>query len=99
MSRPALVKSFQPLPHFTGSAWQGGSLWPDASLGWVQLTAKGGHPGNDHEHAVIRRWTASSPGTISIKSEIAHQESAGDGVRCWIVSSRDGVLKSSCRLQ
>ena len=92
--KTGLVKSFQPLPHFTGAAWQGGSLWPDTSLGWAQLTAKGGHPGNDDKHAVIRRWTASTPGTISIKSEIAHQESSGDGVCCWIVSSRGGMLKS-----
>jgi hypothetical protein len=89
-----LPKSFHRLPHFTGSAWQGGPLWPDARLGWVQITAKGGHTGNDPAHAAIRRWTASSSGTISIKSEIAHQNSEGDGVRCWIVSSRKGVLKS-----
>ena len=92
--KTGVVKSFYQLPHFTGAAWQGGSLWPDNSLGWAQLTAKGGHPGNDFQHAVIRRWTATSPGVISIKSEIAHQDSAGDGVKCWIVSSRDGVLKS-----
>ena len=92
--KTGLVKSFRPLPHFTGAAWQGGSIWPDNSLGWAQLTAKGGHPGNDDQHAVIRRWTASTPGTISIKSEIAHQESSGDGVCCWIVSSRSGMLKS-----
>jgi hypothetical protein len=59
------------------------------------LTAKGGHPGNDYQHAVIRRWTAGSSGVISIKSAIAHQDSAGDGVKCWIVSSREGVLKSA----
>ncbi len=40
---PGVSKSFHPLPHFTGAAWQGGPQWPDASLGWVQLTAKGGH--------------------------------------------------------
>lgn len=90
-----VLKSFHPLPHFTGSSWQGGSLWPDSKLGWVKLTAKGGHTGNDHNHAAVRRWTASSPGTISIKSEIAHQEAAGDGVSCWIVSSKHGVLKSA----
>ncbi|MEZ6080283.1 MAG: hypothetical protein R3C56_32820 [Pirellulaceae bacterium] len=28
-----------------------------SSLGWVQLSAEGGHPGNDTDHAV-RRWTA-----------------------------------------
>ncbi|MBX3439711.1 MAG: PSD1 domain-containing protein, partial [Planctomycetaceae bacterium] len=52
------VDGFTPLPHFTGNAWQGGANYPDAELGWVQLTASGGHPGNDRQHASIRRWTA-----------------------------------------
>jgi hypothetical protein len=86
---------FHALPHFTGTAWQGGPLWPDASLGWVQLTATGGHAGNDLDHAAIRRWTAQSAGTVSIKSTAAHQVDPGDGVRCWIVSNRHGVLTST----
>jgi hypothetical protein len=28
---------FQPLPHFTGDAWQGGAELPDPKLGWVTL--------------------------------------------------------------
>jgi len=39
------VKDFQHFPHFTGSAWQGDADWPNARLGWAQLTAQGGHPG------------------------------------------------------
>jgi hypothetical protein len=89
------LRSVNLLPHFTGDAWQGGNLWPDNVLGWAQLTANGGHPGNDHEHAVVRRWTARSRGTISIRSEVLHQESSGDGIYCWITTSRDGVLKSA----
>ncbi|MBL9133620.1 MAG: DUF1553 domain-containing protein, partial [Verrucomicrobiaceae bacterium] len=34
------VKSFTPLPHFTGHAWQGDEDWPNAKLGWAQLTAE-----------------------------------------------------------
>jgi cytochrome c553 len=90
-----IVKSFQKLPHFTGSAWQGGPMWPNSTLGWAQLTARGGHVGNDHKHAVIRRWTASTSGTISIKSEMVHQDVAGDGVRCWIVSNQDKMLNTA----
>ena len=29
---------FEPIPHFTGTAWQGGPKWPDSDLGWVSLT-------------------------------------------------------------
>jgi len=86
---------FHPLPHFSGMAWQGGPTWPDARLGWVQLTASGGHPGDDLDHAAVRRWTAPRDATLSVLSKAMHQVAAGDGIRCWIVSNRHGVLASS----
>ncbi len=88
------VTSFTLLPHFTGQARQGGSRWPDRKLGWVQLTADGGHAGNDLKHAAIRRWVAPGTMTIAIKSLVQHDVAAGDGIRCWIISSRHGALKS-----
>jgi hypothetical protein len=88
------VKTFSPLGHFTGSAWQGGIEWPDVKLGWVQLTAEGGHPGNDLQHAAIRRWTAPRDMNVSIAGRIRHAHDAGDGVVAMIVSSRDGPLAS-----
>ena len=90
---PAL--NFTPLPHFNGSAWSGGEQWPDAKLGWVQLTAQGGHPGNDLDHAAIRRWTANKAGTVAIKSTLTHEVAEGDGIRARVVSSRHGVLKTA----
>ncbi|MBX9789149.1 MAG: PSD1 and planctomycete cytochrome C domain-containing protein [Pirellulales bacterium] len=89
------VVSFTPLPHFSGSAWQGGPNWPDAALGWVRLTAEGGHPGNDLQHAAVRRWTAPVACRIAIKSEVNHTTPEGDGIQCYVVSSRRGLLKSS----
>ncbi len=89
------VASFTPLPHFTGSAWQGGAAWPDAKLGWVQLTATGGHPGNDRDHACIRRWTAPNAMTVSVNSQVRHEAKPGDGVRAFLVSSSKGVLRSA----
>ncbi len=89
------VSDFTPLPHFTGNAWQGGEAWPDAVLGWVQLTAKGGHPGNDRAHASIRRWTAPAALTITIQSELKHEPAVGDGIRAFIVSSQTGLLQSA----
>ncbi len=85
---------FQPLPHFTGTAWQGGAQWPDGTFGWAQLTATGGHPGNDLQHAVVRRWTAPASGTIAIDSVVKHEPAPGDGIRFWVISSRQGVLKT-----
>lgn len=88
------LKSFHPLPHFTGAAWQGGPQWPDASLGWVQLTAKGGHAGNDLAHAAVRRWTAPRDLKVSVRSLAIHDVPAGDGIRCRILSNRHGQLAS-----
>lgn len=88
------VTAFTALPHFDGTAWQGGPQWPDAKLGWVQLTASGGHPGNNRKHAAVRRWTAPRAMTLTIRSKLVHEPKAGDGIRGFIVSSRVGLLGS-----
>ncbi|HBE66787.1 MAG TPA: cytochrome C, partial [Planctomycetaceae bacterium] len=62
----AITGPFNPLPHFTGDAWQGGTKLPDPKIGWCMLSADGGHPGNDLSHAVVRRWRASKDGSVSI---------------------------------
>ena len=86
------VKDFKPLPHFTGSAWQGDAAWPNAKLGWAQLTATGGHPGNDRKHAVVRRWIAPADGTYAVKSRLLHEPAPGDGIRSFISHSQQGRL-------
>ena len=86
------VKEFTPLPHFTGEAWQGGTAWPDPKLGWLQLTATGGHTGDDFKHAVIRRWTSPVSGTIAIEGTIKHERTLGHGIRAYLFSSRHGLL-------
>ncbi len=85
---------FTPLPHFSGQAWQGGPDYPDRELGWVKLSATGGHPGNDRAHAAVRRWTAPRAMEIQIDSTLSHEPPQGDGVRAFIVSSREtpGIL-------
>lgn len=89
------VIGFTPLPHFTGEAWQGGDAHPDPALGWVQLTATGGHPGDDREHGSVRRWVAPRTMRIQITSQLNHEPAAGDGVRAFIVSSRQGTLQAT----
>ena len=86
-------ETFQKLPHFTGTAWQGGPQWPDSSLGWAQLTADGGHPGNTADFAVVRRWSPGVAGRFSVRCQVDHQHEVGNGIRCWVISSCDGVLK------
>ncbi|MBX3450967.1 MAG: PSD1 domain-containing protein [Planctomycetaceae bacterium] len=86
--------SFEPLPFFNGSAWQGSTSWPDVKFGWAQLTATGGHPGNTLEMAVVRRWTSPVAGSATVRSQVNHEPAPGDGIRCWVISSRHGVLKT-----
>lgn len=86
------VAKFTPLPHFTGSSWQGGTTLPDPQIGWAILHAEGGHAGNDVDHAVIRRWVAPAAGKLSIHGKLHHPSPNGDGVRGRIVSSRHGLL-------
>lgn len=86
------TQGFQPLPHFTGSAWQGGAQLPDAKLGWVLLHAQGGHAGNDAKHAAIRRFTVPHAGELTLSGTLGHASPNGNGVRGRIVSSRAGLL-------
>ena len=86
------ISNYKALPSFNGSAWGGGSEWPDPTLGWVQLTAEGGHVGNSVKHAAVRRWRASSSSQIQITGSISKVEACGDGIRAWISSSRNGLI-------
>lgn len=84
--------TFHALSHFTGQSWQGGPELPDPTLGWVSLTAAGGHPGNDLEHAAIRRWIAPKPGTVRIRGRLEHRSEQGDGVCGRVLRQPQGLL-------
>ncbi|MDG2123647.1 MAG: DUF1549 and DUF1553 domain-containing protein [Verrucomicrobiales bacterium] len=86
------VVGFEALPHFTGEAWGGGEQWPDAKLGWVRLTAEGGHVGNDLAHAAVRRWVAPVAGTVGVRGKVRVTDGCGDGVRAVLMSGRGGLL-------
>src|SRR6185295_6782289 len=88
------VADFKPLPHFTGMAWQGGAKLPDPKLGWVLMTAEGGHPASASIGGAIRRWTAPCDGAIAVNGMLGHRQKDGDGVRARIVSSQAGELAS-----
>jgi hypothetical protein len=77
--------TFTALPHWTGSAWQGGSTLPDAKIGWCILNQFGGHPGKNPGFNVIRRWTAPADGIVAVTGNLAHPNKEGDGVRGRLV--------------
>jgi hypothetical protein len=86
------VSNYQSLPSFNDFAWGGGVKWPDSKLGWLRLTAEGGHVGNSTKHAAIRRWISPITATINIKGSISKVEACGDGIRAWISSDRKGKV-------
>jgi len=85
------LQSFTPLPHFTGSVWQGGPEIPDSKLDWASLRSHGGHPGGPGL-AVVRRWTAPYDTVLSLEGELKHSTDQGDGVFGYVISSESGVL-------
>ena len=79
------LADFKRLPKFTGTNWQGGDTLPDANLGWCSLSGTGGHPGNDLQHAVSKRWIAPRDGKLRISGKLQHKQAEGDGVRGTIL--------------
>ncbi len=92
------VKTFTPFRVFTGDFWQGASMLPDPVTGKTKLGADGGEPGDGPGQSVIRRWTSSAEGKVSIEGTLRHDQNSlrnfGDGVGARIVSSRHGELAS-----
>ena len=86
------VAGFTPFANKDKTKFQAGKEFPDATLGYVSLSAAGGHPGRDEKHAAIRRWIAPVDGFVSVSGALKHAATEGDGVRGRIVSSRRGIL-------
>ncbi|MEP3479345.1 MAG: PSD1 and planctomycete cytochrome C domain-containing protein [Fuerstiella sp.] len=74
------VVVFNEFTEFHDGRFSGGAKLPDPEIGWSSLTAKGGHPGGDHAHCVIRRWIADRSGPLHITGKLTHKSEKGDGV-------------------
>lgn len=81
------ISKFKPFPFIEKGTWKGGAKVPDSKLGWAMLTKWGGHPGNDLEHAVSKRWISQASGTLHVQFEIKHESDQGDGIRFSIHTS------------
>ena len=105
------VNSFVPFEYFSSllpvgfggllDAWKPSSVLPDVEAGNVHLTAKGGAPGDDPRHSVIRRWVSPVAGKVNISGTLNHEMDQfaerfnhSNGIRGWIVSNRTGALAS-----
>jgi len=76
------IRSF---PYLGPTALQGSAAYPDKknSLGWLRLTATGGHAGGSG-HCLVRRWTSPVNGTVSLTGILKHTSKKGNGVRATI---------------
>lgn len=86
------VLSFLPLPHFTGSTYQGGPIIPDTKLNFLVLNPDGGHPGIDNAHSVIRRFVAPRDMTVSVSGTLSHNQKEGDGVQAALFTSGGATI-------
>ena len=100
-ARQGSVLSFTPFRTWIDDAWQHSSLLPDPVAGTARLTAGGGAPGDDLDNVVIRRWVSPISGEVSIAGTLKHALGAqakrfdySNGVRGWMISSRQGKLGS-----
>ncbi len=89
------TKDYIKFEYFLGGHWRATPLISDPRLVSVRLTEKGGKP-EGKSKAVIRRWTASFDGEVSISGILENDYespcSGCDGVQGTIVSSRAGML-------
>ena len=95
------LTNFNPLPHFTGEDLAGrpDAARPEARLGRCS-TRDGGHAGNDHAHAVVRRWVA--PRDVHgqrRRHDLATTPRTATASARRLVSSREGQLATLDRLQ
>lgn len=88
------VTNFQPMPYYRDSGWQPGPTRPHEQLGWAGWGEETGHPGNNKQQSVIRRWVATIDGRVALSGTLVHQTKEGDGVQGRVVSSRLGELGS-----
>ena len=89
------TKDFIKHEYFLGGHWRATPLISDPRLVSARLTEKGGKP-EGKSKAVIRRWTATFDGEVSIsgilENEYDNPCSGCDGVQGTIIHSRAGML-------
>ena len=93
------VSDFQAMRYRVEDRVQPAPMLPARETGRAHFTPQGGFPGDDLRTAVVRRWTAPRDLRVSIQGSLNHplgdqgrRFDSSNGVRGWIVSSRNGVL-------
>jgi hypothetical protein len=94
------LAAFTALSHFQDDQWRAGPEYPDAKLGYVALSAEGGHPGENRDTVAVRRWVAPADGTVSIEGVLKHElpedekPEGADGVKGYVVAGNKVVAQA-----
>lgn len=86
---------FHEFPNFTDGRFAGGPKLPNPKIGWSSLNARGGHPGGDLAHCVIRRWIADRESSLHITGQLQHKSENGDGVQGIVIHEGRVIQKQS----
>lgn len=91
------LTEFEPFTHFVkvGKStvrWQPAEKMPDKVYGHLFVGAGGGHPGD--KHPLVMQWTSPfEKEKIRLSGTINRPAQRGNGIRCWLISSRTGLVR------
>lgn len=71
---------FVALSHWTGNSYQASDQLPDPEMRFVRATSAGGHPGENDQVSLVRRWVAPDSGRVRIRGTLKHSREGSDGV-------------------
>ncbi len=79
------LSKLKKFPYFSGSYFQGSDKLPDKKndLGWLRLTATGGHAGS-RKYCTVCRWTSPDDGVVSVTGTLKHSPHQGDGIQATL---------------
>ncbi len=86
------LKKLFKFPFFSGSSFQGSLQIPDKTngLGWLRLTASGGHAGSS-KYCTVCRWISPDSGVASVTGVLKHLPEQGDGVKATLYGPRGKI--------
>ena len=86
------VDAFTEFAHYKDDSWRPAEELPNDAFGYVSVSRRGGHPGNDVSQSAINRWIAPRDGVVQLNAKMNHPSDKGDGLIGYIVSSRIGLI-------
>ena len=84
--------AFTPMAHRGKDRESPQLKYPSPTHGYVALSAKGGHPGQDVMLGAVRRWSSGGGGDFRIEGEVHVASKRSGGVRARVATDRQGLI-------